>query len=175
MSKLLHHGKISLRPLEPEDVGLLYRWENNMEIWELSNTRTPYSRYVLNEYIKNSVRDIYETKQMRFIIENWERRAVGAIDLFDFEPYHQRAGIGILIHDIEDRNRGYAADAIEALTEYAVAGLGLKQLYANISEDNIYSIKLFEKSGFVKVGVKKSWLKTISGWKAEILYQKILS
>ncbi len=56
-----------------------------------------------------------------------------------------------------------------------VAGLGLKQLYANISEDNIYSIKLFEKSGFVKVGVKKSWLKTISGWKAEILYQKILS
>ena len=95
-------------------------------------------------------------RQMRFIIENWERRAVGAIDLFDFEPYHQRAGIGILIHDIEDRNRGYAADAIEALTEYAVAGLGLKQLYANISEDNIYSIKLFEKSGFVKVGVKKS-------------------
>src|SRR5690554_919466 len=129
MSKLLHYGKISLRPLEPEDVGLLYRWENNMEIWELSNTRTPYSRYVLDEYIKNSVRDIYETKQMRFIIENWERRAVGAIDLFDFEPYHQRAGIGILIHDIEDRNRGYAADAIEALTEYAVAGLGLKQLY----------------------------------------------
>ncbi len=175
MSKLLHHGKIILRPLEPEDISLLYRWENNMEIWEVSNTRIPYSRYVLNEYIKNSVRDIYETKQIRFIIENWERRAVGAIDLFDFEPYHQRAGVGILIHDIEDRNRGYATDALEALSEYVVIGLGLKQLYAHIAEDNVNSIMFFEKSGFEKTGIHKNWLKTISGWKDALFYQKILS
>lgn len=175
MSKLMHHGKVILRPLEPEDISLLYRWENNMEIWELSNTRAPYSKYVLTEYIKDSVRDIYETKQQRFIIENWERRAVGAIDLFDFEPYHQRAGVGILIHDFEDRNRGYATDAIEALSEYAVTALGLKQIYANIAADNTESIKFFEKQGFIKVGTKKSWLRTISGWKDEILYQKILN
>lgn len=171
---MLQHGKIRLRPLEPEDVSLLYNWENNMEIWEVSNTRSPFSRYVLTEYIKNSVKDIYETKQLRLIIENWEKRAVGAVDLFDFEPYHQRAGIGILISDENDRNRGYASDAIEALSQYAVNILGLKQLYANISADNTDSIKLFEKSGFLKSGIKKEWIKTISGWKDEIIFQKLL-
>ncbi len=171
---MLQYGKIRLRPLEPEDVTLLYNWENNMEIWEVSNTRSPFSRYVLTEYIKNSVKDIYETKQLRLIIENWEKNAVGAVDLFDFDPYHQRAGVGILINDANNRNRGYATDAIEALSQYAVNVLGLKQLWANISADNPDSIRLFKTSGFTESGIKKEWLKTISGWKDEIIFQKIL-
>ena len=175
MNLQLTHGKIILRPLEPEDVELLYRWENNMELWELSNTRAPFSKYVLNEYIKNSAKDIYETRQLRFILENWEKHAVGAIDLFDFDPYHMRAGVGILIHNHEDRNRGYASDALEALAYYSLNTLGMKQLFANIGADNEISMALFEKMGFVKSGVKKYWIKTASGWKDEFFYQKIMA
>ena len=174
MVNQLTHGKILLRPLEPEDVDLLYRWENDMELWELSNTRTPFSKYILNEYIQQSAKDIYENKQLRLIIENWERLPVGAIDLFDFEPYHMRAGVGILIHNKQDRNRGYASDALAALSDYAITSLGLKQLYANIGADNEISIRLFEHLGFIQMGIKKYWLKTAAGWKDELFFQKIL-
>jgi diamine N-acetyltransferase len=174
MNKFLKYGKISLRPLEPEDVELLYAWENDRKIWEMSNTKTPFSRYILAEYIKNSHKDIYETKQLRLIIQNVENHAVGAVDLFDFEPYHQRAGVGILIHKTENRNQGYATDALNALFDYSLNVLGLKQLYANISEDNHQSITLFEKTGFEKTGTKTSWLKTPTGWKDELFYQKML-
>lgn len=174
MSHLISHGKITLRPLEPEDIELLYQWENDMEIWEMSNTKTPFSRYILTEYIKNSHNDIYITKQLRLIIQNEETQPVGAVDLFDFEPYHQRAGVGILIHKKEDRNKGYAADALKALFGYSVNVLGLKQLYANISEDNRQSISLFEKVGFKKSGIKTNWLKTPAGWKDELFFQKLL-
>ncbi len=175
MNNQLTHGKIVLRSLEPEDVDLLYRWENNMEIWEFSNTRSPFSRHILAEYIKNSARDIYENKQLRLIIANWERHPVGAIDLFDFDPYHMRAGVGILVHNVKDRNQGYAYDALEALSGYAVNSLGLKQLFANIGADNKTSIKVFEKAGFVRNGVKKYWLKTNTGWKDEYFFQKIMA
>lgn len=175
MINKLTHGKVLLRPLEPEDIELLYRWENNMELWELSNTRVPFSRYILNQYILNSSKDIYETKQLRLIIENWQRNAVGAVDLFDFDPWHMRAGVGILIHNAEDRRRGYASDALMALAAYAVHSLGLKQLYANISSENEDSIRLFEGAGYVQNGVKKYWLKTSTGWQDELFYQKILS
>jgi len=47
MNHLITHGKITLRPLEPEDIELLYAWENDMELWEMSNTKTPFSRYIL--------------------------------------------------------------------------------------------------------------------------------
>lgn len=174
MNNQLIHGKISLRPLEPEDIELLYQWENNMEIWNVSNTKTPFSKYILAEYIKESVKDIYETKQLRLIIQNENLEPVGAADLFDFDPYHLRAGIGILIHKEENRNHGYATDALNAIFNYAAEVLGLKQLYANISAKNEVSVHLFEKTGFEKSGTKKSWLKTLNGWEDEIMMQKFL-
>lgn len=174
MKDKLTHGKIKLRPLEPEDIDLLYDWENNMAIWEVSNTKTPFSRHILAQYLADSKQDIYALKQLRLIIQNESDKAIGAIDLFDFEPYHLRAGIGILIHDKEQRKKGFAGDTLEAISVYALEVLGLKQLYANIAADNSESIHLFEKAGFEMVGRKKDWLKSLYGWKDELLYQKIL-
>ena len=174
MNDLLKSGMITLRPLEPNDIDLLYLWENNIEIWQVSNTKTPFSKHILAQYLKEAAKDIYETKQLRLIIQNENLIPVGAIDLFDFEPYHLRAGVGILIHNKVDRNRGYATDALEALSHYSFEILGLNQLYANIITDNLRSIELFEKAGFEKVGIKKDWIKTVSGWKDEALYQKLL-
>lgn len=175
MNNQLKYGKISLRPLETEDIELLYLWENNMEIWNVSNTRTPFSKYILAEYLKESVKDIYETKQLRLIIQNEKLEPVGAVDLFDFDPYHMRAGIGILIHDAKNRNHGYATDALNAIFGFALESLGLKQLYASISAQNVVSIHLFEKTGFEKTGRKKNWLKTPTGWEDEFLLQKMLT
>ncbi len=174
MSELLSYEKIRMRPLEPEDINLLYEWENKMEIWDVSNTKTPYSKHILAQYLLESAKDIYSSKQLRLIIENLENKPVGAVDLFDFDPYHSRAGVGILIHNNEDRRKGYAGDALKALSNYAVEILGLKQLYANIAADNTESIHLFSKCGFEQTGIKKQWLKTLHGWKDELLFQKFL-
>jgi len=174
MNNQLTYGKIKLRPIEPEDIELLYQWENNMEIWKVSNTRTPFSRYILAEYLKDSVKDIYETKQLRLIIENENLEPVGAVDLFDFEPFHMRAGIGILIHSAENRNHGYGSDALNAIFGYTLEVLGLKQLYANIALKNEVSIHLFWKAGFTQTGIKKNWLKTVTGWEDEVFMQKML-
>lgn len=170
----LELGKIRLRALEPEDIDILFEWENDTEIWEISNTCEPFSKYILAKYIKDSQRDIYESKQIRLVIETLDGVAVGAIDLFDFDPFHFRAGVGILIHNKNDRKLGYATDALELLCKYSLEYLRLHQLYANITEDNIASIHLFKKVGFALVGIKKDWRRTANGWKNELLFQKIL-
>lgn len=174
MKNPLAYGKIILRPLEPEDIDVLYEWENNIEIWEVSNTQTPFSKHILAQYITSSAKDVYTTKQLRLVIQNELKEAVGAVDLFDIDPYHQRAGVGILIHEKENRNRGYASDAINALSAYALEILGLRQLYAGITSDNTNSLKLFQKCGFSESGIKKNWIRTNNGWKDEIFFQKIL-
>jgi len=170
----LEFGKVRFRALEPDDIDLLYEWENDSEIWEVSNTYEPFSKYILAKYIKESQRDIYESKQVRMIIETLESRAIGAIDLFDFDPFHFRAGVGILIHDEKDRKLGYANDSLQLLCAYASTHLRLHQLFANISADNAASIKLFEHNGFELSGTKKDWRRTKDGWKDELMFQKIL-
>ena len=173
MEKYLINEKISLRAIEPEDIELLYTWENDPEIWEVSHTLVPYSKYILALYIKNADKDIYESKQLRLMIDTIEGNTVGAIDLFDFDPHHSRVGIGLLIYNHEDRSKGYASSALKLLISYCFGKLNIHQLYANIESGNKISLQLFEKHGFKICGTKKEWLRTDSGWKDELLLQLI--
>ena len=169
----LSNKKINLRALEPEDLEFLYKIENNESFWEVSHTQTPFSKYVLKQYLENAHLDIYETKQLRLIIEeNSTQKQVGMIDLFDFNPKHKRAGIGILIHP-DFQKKGFASEALSLLIKYAFTYLGLHQLYANITEDNIKSISLFKQQNFKKVGLKKDWLLCEGNFKDEVLFQLI--
>lgn len=164
---------ISLRALEPTDLDFLYQLENDTSIWEISGTLKPYSKKVLQLYLDNAHRDIYEVKQLRLCICDLNNACIGLIDLFDFDPKHKRAGVGIVISNPEDRNKGVGNEALNLLCDYAFKILDLHQLYANILEDNKSSIHLFEKMGFEKIGIKKDWIRTSSGFKNEIMFQKI--
>jgi diamine N-acetyltransferase len=100
----LQGKSIYLRALEPADLEFLYAIENNESIWEVSNTQTPYSRFLIRQYLKNAHQDIYEAKQLRLAIcRNQDFPAIGLIDLFDFDPKNNRAGVGIVIQNEEDR------------------------------------------------------------------------
>ena len=59
---------ICLRALEPNDLDFVYEMENDESIWEISNTQTPYSRFLIRQYLENAHQDIYEAKQMRLAI-----------------------------------------------------------------------------------------------------------
>lgn len=164
-----------LRALEPTDLDFLYQLENDENVWEVSNTTKPFSKYVLKQYLDNSHRDIYEVKQLRLVICTTEKdKTVGFIDLFDFDPKNQRVGVGIIIFEANNRGKGYAAEALKLIENYAVAHLKAHQLYANITADNDRSISLFEKAGYQKSGVKKDWILSENRFKDELLYQLLL-
>ncbi|HCC29063.1 MAG TPA: GNAT family N-acetyltransferase, partial [Marinilabiliales bacterium] len=65
---LLSDGRLLLRALEPEDLDFLYACENNTQIWQVSHTLVPYSRYVLKQYLANAHLDIYTAKQLRLLM-----------------------------------------------------------------------------------------------------------
>jgi diamine N-acetyltransferase len=48
-------------------------------------------------------------------------------------------------------------------------------MYANISSSNAKSILLFEKNGYINVGLKKDWIFYNNKFNDELLFQKILS
>jgi diamine N-acetyltransferase len=170
----MKYKEIKLRALEPEDLELLYEWENNNDYWIISNTVTPFSKYILKTYIEKSHKNVYETGQLRLMIEHIkDKKTIGTIDIFDFDPFHLRAGIGVLIANKEYRRKGYAFMALTCLTEYCFQTLLLHQLYCNILENNCESIDLFNKLGFKEIGKKTDWIRTDKGYQTEIMYQLI--
>lgn len=171
---VLETDRIYLRALEPEDLDFIYTIENDLKLWEVSNTQAPYSRFVIRQYLENAHLDIYEAKQLRLVIcAKANNTTLGLIDLFDFDPKNQRAGVGIVIQNDEQRNLGIGTDALELVIAYAKQHLQLKQLYANIATDNTASERLFYKFEFELIGIKKAWNKVGDTYKDEAMYQLI--
>jgi diamine N-acetyltransferase len=164
---------IYLRALEPTDADIIYDWENNTEVWKISHTLVPFSRQIIKEYV-NSAQDIYLAKQIRFMIcLQSDNREVGTIDLFDYDPFHQRVGVGVLIATEGDRKNGYASEALQLVIDYCKSVLQIHVLYCNIMASNENSIRLFEKHGFEITGTKKDWIRTNEGWTDEHLLQMV--
>lgn len=166
---------IYLRALEPEDLDFIHEIENNQDVWEISNTITPYSKFLIKQYLDHAHKDIFEVKQLRLVISNFEHEALGMIDLFDFDFKNRRAGVGILIKDRENRQKGYGKEALQLLMEYCKSHLDLHQLYCNISEENDKSLKLFNNEGFDIIGLKKDWNYINGSYKNEYLLQTLLT
>lgn len=164
---------IYLRALEPEDLDFIHSVENDESIWGISHTQTPYSRFLIKEYLENSHKDIFEVKQLRLVISNYSNIALGMIDLFDFDFKNSRAGVGILIKETTERQKGIGNEALGLLINYCKTHLNLHQLYCNISEENLASLNLFEKHGFQIIGLKKDWNFINGSYKNEYLLQRI--
>ena len=172
----MKYKEINLRALEPEDLELLYDWENNVSHWTISNTTVPFSKYTLKRYLEDSHKNIYETGQVRLMIDHLPDNAtIGTIDIYDFDPFHKRAGVGILIANEQYRRKGYATMALKCLIDYCFSTLMLHQLYCSILANNCESIDLFKKMGFVQSGIRKDWIRTSDGYLDEHIFQLISS
>ena len=166
--------KIILRALEPEDLNFLYLIENNLDNWEISETKIPFSKYLLHEYLKTIGDDITKSGQLRLVIQSkTSKEQVGLIDLFDFDAINRKCGIGIIINP-ESRNNRIATETLSLIAKYCKNTLNLHQLYCDIQSNNSTSISLFEKNGFVKTGVKKEWSLKANIYSDIFFYQKIL-
>ena len=169
----LENKQIKLRAIEPEDLDVLYRWENDADLWKFGATITPYSKFALKEYIAESRFDIFQSKQLRLMIvwkENNE--SVGTIDLYDFDPMNQRAGVGILI-DSAYRGTGIGKQTLKLIQDYAFEVLLVKQLFAHIPKQNKISLKLFSNSGYTNTACLKNWIKTNGGFEDIYVMQLI--
>lgn len=163
---------IFLRALELEDIDYLFSIENNEKYWSISDSQIPFSKYLLNRYLKNSDMDIYEAKQLRLVITDFKNITIGLIDLFDIDFKNKRAGVAVIINE-KMRNKGFAKEALEMLIKYSKTHLSLHQLYCNILEDNTHSVNLFKSVQFKEVGLKKDWIKFDGKYKNEMLLQLI--
>ena len=181
-------NSVRLRAVEPEDLDVLYRWENDPDVWSVSGTTEPFSLHQMRRFIaEQQAADIFRTGQLRLMIEApangsesspapsgqpW--RPVGAVDLFEFDPLNRRAGVGILIHAAEDRGRGPAADALRTLCRHGRDTLPPPPLWGNGGAENEASPRPFPGGGVTEAGRLHDWQWRPDGYHDEIMMQRIL-
>ena len=172
--ELLQRNGYKLRAPEPEDLACMMQFENMTTLWELSNTTGPYSRFYLKQYIEMNQNNLYEDKQLRLMIENPGKQVVGIIDLCNFDPFHHRAEVGIVIA-ASYQGQGIGELALSLLKEHSFDFLGIHQLYAYIDVTNEPCRKLFKKCGFEECAYLKDWMRTGKTYRDVVMVQCINS
>ena len=164
---------VTLRAMEPEDLELLYRIENDEQLWDVSATSVPYSRFLLRDFIAQSSGDIYADRQVRLIIEDDSHHTVGMADLVNFDPRHLRAEVGIVL-ERPYRRQGYAQAALNSIHTYATKVLHLHQLYAVIAASNSRALSLFNRIGYKTTATLPDWLSDGHTYDDALLLQFLL-
>ena len=143
---MLVSAEIKLRSLEDTDLDFLFSLENDKSLWSVSGTTEPFSLALLANYISHAKQDITTAEQFRFVID-WQGKAIGCIDLYEYNFKRKNAGVGIVILK-EYRRKGFARQSLTLLIKYAWEKLDLKQLHTGIFSDNKASLALFQSVGF---------------------------
>lgn len=159
MQHLFHlaSGPVSLRPLEPEDAGLLLTWltdANVLEYWE--GPSTVYTPQRIQE-------DFYteEWNASRCII-GWEGQNVGYVQIYQlddemFEEYHYPKtdkpvfGIDQFIALPALWGKGIGRAFLRLLTEELHSRFGAHSVVLDPHADNVRAIRCYEACGFRKV------------------------
>ncbi len=101
-------------------------------------------------------------------------RAIGMVNYHDGYIRHKRVAIGYIVNPAEQR-RGVGTEAVSAMLEFCFGELRLHRIQAFIHPDNVASLALAQKLGFLCEGRLRDNLRVGDEWRDDMLYALLAS
>jgi [ribosomal protein S5]-alanine N-acetyltransferase len=150
----LTSGRLCLREVRLSDAeGPYLQWMNDAEVLKYTESRfRPYSTEQLCDYVAriNASPDLV----FRAITLRDTGRHIGNIKLGPVDWNHRFGDIGIIIGAKDCWRQGYAEESVRLLADFAFSSLKLHKLTGGCYASHVAAIKVFEKAGFVREGIR---------------------
>lgn len=137
--------RLFLRGIDETDAELIVKWRSDPAVYRYFKymhqiTLVEHNEWYLNKYMNDKNR--YDW----MCCEKETKRKVGVFGLIRSKDI---AEVNYLLAP-EAQHRGYAGEAIQSLVIYARQNWNINKVIAEIKDDNLPSISLIKKLGFVK-------------------------
>jgi RimJ/RimL family protein N-acetyltransferase len=169
----LHGQRVALTALEATDQPALLPFFQDMAS--------------LAYFIPTTARPL-NAPQLKYLLDDWndgienfvfairlDGRLIGMVNLDGLDWPNGHSEIGIALTERGERGRGLAAEALALLIRYAFDELGLNRIWAQIIEDNLPSIHLFEALGFQPEGRMRQHVRRRGQYRDMLIYGLIRS
>lgn len=165
--------RIHLRPVEVDDVTPRYvAWMNDPDVTRHLESRfTSYTAEDLARYVTTVGADA-STHFFAIVLHEGDRH-IGNIKLGPVEQHHRRGDIGIIIGEQDCWGRGYASEAIQLITTWALGTLGLHKVTAGAYDVNAGSVGAFQRAGFVVEAVRPDHYLQDGRWVSAVLLGRL--
>jgi RimJ/RimL family protein N-acetyltransferase len=141
---------VRLRPIELEDIGILYEWHRDLELEALTGWTPRMSRARFERRYEDMVREPPDDFVLLGI--EYDGRLVGYVELAEISRINRRAAIGFVVAERSVRRRGIGRTAVILLLDYAFSLEDLDRVYAEVFPFNEPSLRLLEQVGFQAEG-----------------------
>ena len=144
---MIEFERISLIPIEMEDVELLNKWKNDEEIYKyLGGGFKPVSISQQRKWIEVLTENTLENQ--RYIILDENNNKVGFIGLYNISLIHRTCSLGLYIGERDTWGKGIASRAYKAIETYAKKYLNIRKIHLEVVSANERAVKMYEKLGF---------------------------
>ena len=151
----MYYGdKVHLRALEMDDLDIILKYWNNVEIRRYLGSLLPMSRSAEKEWLERATKsDPWKDGEIILAIEDKKTQEfLGTASLFDISKHSRAAEFGIAIHNPENLGKGYGTDTTKVILWIGFHVLGLNNIYLYALSNNSRAIRAYEKAGFKKIG-----------------------
>jgi len=145
---MLRSDQVYLRRLERSDLGRCHEWINRPEIFGMMGVFGPRTRDEQEAWYDN-VHSSRTNLVFALCLTSGDTH-IGNLSLFDVDYVNRNAGLTIFIADDAHRGKGYGAESVALLCEYAFAVLNLERVYSKT--DNPDAARMYERLGFAHEG-----------------------
>lgn len=147
---------VTLRAIEKEDLEFMRIMMNDSEIEKLVvGWAFPVSKYQQEKWYENNIQNL---NNLRFIIESKNGEKLGLTTLTNIDWKNRKATQGIKIFSQKNRNAGYGQDSVMAMLRYTFDELHLNRIEISCLEENIPSVKMHKKCGWVVEGNYREYI-----------------
>lgn len=147
----LQGQRVTLRPLEKEDVPRICVWANDPEVTKFLTMNMPLTK----EQEENWVESLTKDKQNIVLAIEVDDVHIGNMGIHGINWVSKTATTGAMIGEKNYWGKGYGTDAKMILLHYAFNTLGLRKINSSVYEFNNRSLKYSLHCGYKIEGRKK--------------------
>ncbi|AJH15693.1 GNAT family N-acetyltransferase [Myroides profundi] len=155
---ILETERLILRRLDINDLNTMYTMRTDPEVMKYIPIPITQSEEEIKQYI-HSIDERMAAKEC----VNWaitlkeEGTMIGTIGFYRMKLEHYRAETGYMSLP-KFNGKGYITEALQAIVHYGFSTMKLHSIEALLDPENIGSMKVLEKCGFIKEGhLKENW------------------
>jgi len=148
--KFLEGEKIYLRPLEEQDINLVYWGKNNSDVRETLFLFEPLSK----QTVQNQLLDINKSADsvLFTICKQADNEAVGQTALVRIDYISRACVFYLAIYGSQFWSQGFGGEATQLMIKYAFDILNLNRIHLHVSSENEKGIAAYKKAGFTTEG-----------------------
>jgi len=149
---MIIRSKVILRAKKLADAQDDYTWQTDPELARLD--AVPLLTMSFSRYQSDYVSELHYPSliRRRFAIDTLDSKHIGNCTYYGINETKGEAELGIMIGDRSCWDRGYGADAVNALLSYIFRRTNLNRIYLKTLDSNTRAQKCFQKCSFTPYG-----------------------